>query len=130
MLAGICFIFTSCGTTSQNQENTNSVTEATTEKLELSNVVVGKWITTSGTASDTARIYQFYESGILDSYIGNDSEKVFTGCYKVDGEKIYMNFFSRSNPEDGGEPLTVISFDKNEIVVKAKDKIITWKRYQ
>ena len=43
---------------------------ASNNQKSLNDILIGTWITTSGTADSTARIYKFYESGIMDSYIG------------------------------------------------------------
>jgi uncharacterized protein (TIGR03066 family) len=102
------------------------------EKQEsLEETIIGMWITSAGTADSTARIYKFYESGIMDSYIGNTKDDPLTGSYELDGNTLYMNFFDRTNPKkDNKNPFTVVSYDKNEIVVTAEGKTITWKRYE
>lgn len=70
------------------------------EKQEsLEETIIGMWITSAGTADSTARIYKFYESGIMDSYIGNTKDEPLTGSYELDGNTLYMNFFDRTNPK-------------------------------
>lgn len=70
------------------------------EKQEsLEETIIGMWITSAGTADSTARIYKFYESGIMDSYIGNTKDDPLTGSYELDGNTLYMNFFDRTNPK-------------------------------
>ena len=79
----------------------------------------------------TARIYKFYESGIMDSYIGSLKDEPLTGSYELDNDKIYMSYFERSNPKENDKtPFTVVSYDENEIIVTAMGKTITWKRYE
>lgn len=70
-------------------------------------------------------------SGIRNVYIGSTKDELLTGCFKVSDGKIYMNFFSRSNPKHGVSNLfTIDSFEKDKIVVKIAGKTITWKRYE
>lgn len=124
-----CIVMTACSSNNTVQEETTTIVETSDAELELSGLIVGKWVTVSGTAENTVRIYNFYESGLLDTYIGDDSSEPMIGSYKVEDEKIYMNNTSRSEPEKGVE-FTVDSYDKNEIILSAKGKTITWKRYQ
>ena len=99
-------------------------------QIKLEDVLLGKWITTEGTADDTARIYDFYKSGILDSYIGNLSGTPSTGCYEIENDLIYMNPLERTNPKAYNIVFTVVSFSDTEIVVQIDDKTITWKKYE
>ena len=97
---------------------------ASNNQKSLNDILIGTWITTSGTADSTARIYKFYESGIMDSYIGSLKDE-------LDNDKIYMSYFERSNPKENDKtPFTVVSYDENEIIVTAMGKTITWKRYE
>lgn len=125
-----------CGTSTETNVEQNAETDAkqnsqeTEVQLKLEDVLLGKWITTEGTADDTARIYNFYESGILDSYIGDLSGTPSTGCYEIENDLIYMNPLERTNPRAYNIVFTVVSFSDTEIVVQKDDKTITWKKYE
>ena len=67
---------------------------ASNNQKSLNDILIGTWITTSGTADSTARIYKFYESGIMDSYIGSLKDEPLTGSYELDNDKIYISKFS------------------------------------
>ena len=126
----VLFILTACFFIGCNNKNNMSENVSDNQK-SLNDILSGTWITTSGTADSTARIYKFYESGIMDSYIGSLKDEPLTGSYELDNDKIYMSYFERSNPKENDKtPFTVVSYDENEIIVTAMGKTITWKRYE
>lgn len=126
----VLFILTACFLIGCNNKNNISENVSDNQK-SLNDILIGTWITTSGTADSTARIYKFYESGIMDSYIGSLKDEPLTGSYELDNDKIYMSYFDRSNPKENDKtPFTVVSYDENEIIVTAIGKTITWKRYE
>lgn len=112
-------------------EKKDYAVDSVQEKNEsLEDTIIGMWITSAGTADSTARIYKFYESGIMDSYIGSTKDEPLTGSYEIDGDKLYMDFFNRTNPNKSDDPFTVVSYNENKIVVTVLGKTITWKRYE
>lgn len=124
MLMILTCIVIGCGQKDNVVDNASEKTES------LEDTIIGMWITSAGTADSTARIYKFYESGIMDSYIGSTKDEPLTGSYEIDGDKLYMDFFNRTNPKKSDDPFTVVSYNENEIVVTALGKTITWKRYE
>lgn len=118
-----------CGDGTNDDTAMAQTQETTKVELKFEDVLIGKWITTTGTADNIARIYQFYKSGIVDNWVGDTSGTPLAGSWLIEGKNFYFNPINRNNPK-GVPPMTVESFSENEIVVNIEGKVITWKRYE
>ena len=114
----------------ESSESSFKETIAETESLVLNDIIVGRWtIAEGGVDEGIPRIFVFYESGMVDTYIGSTKDAPAIGCYEIDDNNLYFNSLKQSNPRDG-VCYDVVSFNELEIVLSYLDKTIVWKKYE